>query len=81
MPSREEFGQWKQDPVTKSFFRWVLEKHTIVEEDMLSEAVIYKPDGQLKLCSLAGMRDILDRINNISVEDLDDDEETQSTGL
>lgn len=80
MPSKEEFGQWKHDPVTKSFFRWVAGKYAQTEEDILSDAIIFRADGQLKLCRLSGMRDILERIENLSVEDLDD-EETQSAGL
>jgi hypothetical protein len=76
MLSKQEFGYWKQEAITKAVFTWAKEKQRFIEEDMLSRSVILKEGGQLKLCELAGMRDILDQLINLSIEDLNNDEES-----
>ena len=81
MPNKQEFGQWKQDPITKAVLTWARRGKEQIEAALLSEALILKEGGQLKLSNLAGMRDVLDRVLNLSVEDLEDEEETESTGL
>lgn len=72
MLNQSDFGQWKDDPMTKLLFEWVQEQKDRLEQDMLSPDVILDgTNGQLRLSNMAGMKEILDVILCLQVEDLE----------
>ena len=80
MLSNGDVKQWLTHPTTLEVFAWLKDQRIRIEEDMVSRAVILDPKASQRLCEYVGMREMIDRILHVSIEDLDY-EEDQSGGL
>lgn len=69
--SDTEFGYWKREKITKQFIEAVEELKKCIGEELTTDRLILRPDGQLHMAYLAGKRAGLDELLNLSVEDLD----------
>lgn len=73
--SDTEFGAWKRENVTVQFMDAVRDLIERIEQELLADHLILRPDGQIHMAYLAGKRAGLDELLNLSVEDLDGDTE------
>lgn len=72
--SKEEFGLWKQDLVTKKLMDVLEEEIEAIEGSMLNDNVILKENAAIVLANLAGLREGLRFVRNISIEDIYNDD-------
>lgn len=84
--NREDFLQWRKDPVTKAIFAIWEDVEKTTEQSMLSRALIRDgAQGQLKLNELLGyriaLRDVLEFEILDEEENKNDDESSERTGI
>ena len=71
--TNSDFLQWRADPVTKKVFATLQEYLSSIEDNMISTAVILRPDANVVLANMAGIRDGLEMVLNISLESNNND--------
>lgn len=77
--SKSQFSAWKNDPITKQFFKALKEARDNIEELMISSDIILSADATQKLTRLVGNREGIDLVLTTSIEDYDDEDESSET--
>src|ERR1051325_2604056 len=75
----QNFQTWKKDPVTIAMMEFLKEVRITVEELMLNPATMLADRGQIDYARQLGMRDGIDMILELELEDIqevDDNDET-----
>ncbi len=71
---REEFNMWLKDNVTMQMLDALRSYRKRIEDSMLN-ANFLSPNAQLGLSHLSGVREGIDFVLNINIEDIDKNEE------
>lgn len=72
--SAESFHRWKKDPVTQEVMKYLQRVRYDVELDMLDKRVILAEGGLIKYSGAVGIRDGVDRVLEIQIEDIIEDD-------
>jgi hypothetical protein len=72
--NKQEFVSWKRDPVTKKIYEGLKVLRASVEEEMLSDNTIHQ-EGIGRIRYLSGVREGINQILYLSIEDFDNDAE------
>lgn len=73
--NKQDFISWKNHEVTKEFYKVLEELKDQIEEQMLNDGIISATNGHLALNRLAGIREGINQVLFISVEDMDNESE------
>lgn len=71
MISKEEFGLWKRQEVTKAMYAALENMRNNIDEEILSIDYL-NPSAQIILSNFAGFKEGLDIVLNLTAEELDD---------
>lgn len=71
--NKEDFTNWKNDPITKQIKSVLEDYRQNVEHEMISDRTIRAPDVQRLLERLSGIREGLDIVLNVINTSFDDD--------
>ena len=75
--SKQNFVTWKNDVVTVKFYAALKELRSRIEEQLLQDSIISHMEGHLTLNRLAGIREGLDQVLMLSIEDFDDNDDEE----
>ena len=73
------FNGWRTHPITEAVFKRLTEISEDIRNEMLDESVIMSKQGSKRLAYLAGERKSIEMIFELSIEDIKDDEESESS--
>ena len=83
MIDASNFHRWKKDPTTIQLFEGLQSLRDQINEQLIDAHVILEPDSRVHLARLIGMREGLDTVLQIEVDDLieeiDEDEDTPNS--
>ena len=68
--SIENFRMWQNDPVTVAMMGFFTGVRDYIERGMLDPSVVLKDGGQIEYARAVGMRDSVDMILHLQIEDL-----------
>lgn len=81
MIDAQMFNGWLDHPITKAVFKRLHEVQEEIRNEMLDEHIIMSEQGSKKLAFLAGERKSIELMFELSIEDIQDEESSESTGI
>lgn len=73
MMDQEMFNGWKDHPVTKAVFKRLEQIQEDIRNEMLDSHTIMRQQSDKHLAFLAGERESIELIFNLSIEDIQDE--------
>ena len=73
--TKEEFDLWRSHTITLQMFEALEELKADVEENMKDDSLIMSADAQVRLARLSGVREGINTVLNLDVEEFVEDDE------
>lgn len=74
---QSDFDFWLDNPVTRNLVWWLEDLNDNLSELMLNPEVVLADKGQIPYAKATGMKEIIDKLLNIRLEDLQLEEEEE----